>query len=561
MNEMGVKLQAQALGLKAGIKSALLMAGMTFSLFSSAAEYYVDQAGGDDGNDGGRAAPFRTILHAVKAAGAGDTVHLVPGDKPWRESVALNTHPTWYHKGGEPGKPLTIDGHGSWITGADPCPPEGWKKEPDGVWSHSGMEYSGFMVVDGRLENQISDIDVLEPGELCYQGWANRLYFRVVEKQPMPAVEIGQPGGKSISIPPKDWQFAGRPGVNRYCGTAPKPDEIKLPAWVKIDGKDSTLAKARERLKPGQFTIAEKTLFFRPPEGKTPAEMNLQAVVRANGVLMSGSTSHVAIRNFNVRHVSNDGYNIHGGCKDISFSNCNAEDCGDEGFSSHDDCETLLDGALYRNCDNGIMNVNRASSVTRNVIIADCRSIGYGGQEQSRHEVENLVLVDNPGQISCTNLKGLNVLVVNTTKGPSNTALGLAGECSLEKVTVVGLHKYRLLQLFGAHKADLERCRLESPGAIHIRDNDPGILHIKDCLFNPDTVLEWGAAQPFKRMKLKDAAKDASLPFSGAGFIEKPLLETLTDGIRPQAAPADSGCDAELVGRFLDYMAKKRIRQ
>ena len=68
----------------------------------TAADYYVSQTG-DDAKDGSQAAPFKTILHAVKAAGAGDTVHLVPGDQPWRESVALNTHPTWYHKGGEPG--------------------------------------------------------------------------------------------------------------------------------------------------------------------------------------------------------------------------------------------------------------------------------------------------------------------------------------------------------------------------------------------------------------------------------------------------------------------------
>jgi hypothetical protein len=524
----------------------------------TAAEYYVSQTG-DDAKGGSQAAPFKTILHAVKAAGAGDTVHLVPGDQPWRESVVFNTHPTWYHKGGEPGKPLTIDGHGSWISGADICPSKDWKKEGDGVWTHSGMAYSGFMVIEGRLENQVSDIDVTEPGELCYQGWANRLYYRVRDnRSPMPTIELGQPDGSILTIEPKDWQYAGRPGFNRYCGSTPKPADIKPPTWLKIDGKESKLACARERLAPGKFTIADKTLYFRPPEEKLPGEMSIEAVVRENGVALGGSTSHVVIRNFNVRHVYNDGYNIHGGCKKIVFNNCNAEDCGDEGFSSHDNCETLLDGAIFLRCDNGLNNVNHSVSVTRNIIIANCRSLGYQGQEQSLHEVENLILIDNPGQISCPNFTGRNILIVNTPTGPAGTAINPAGKSSLDRVTVVGRHG-RLMHLYGSQQVDLTCGRFESKdGFIHIRDNDPGILRIKESLFQPGTVLEWGAKQPFKRMNLADAAKDPSLSFSGAGIVEKPLLEALTRGERPEVIPKDSGCTAELIERYLDFMAKNK---
>ena len=545
-----------AAALNSVIKCALLVAGMTFSHLSPAAEYYVDQATGDDAKDGSQAAPFKTILHAVKRAGAGDTVHLVPGDQPWRESVVFNTHPTWYHKGGEPGKPLTIDGHGSWISGADLCPSKDWKKEDDGVWSHTGMAYSGIVVIEGRLEGQVTDMDVLEPGELCYQGWANRLYYRVRDnRSPMPAIEIGQPDGTSISIAPKDWQYAGRPGINRYCGTTPKPDIIKAPTWIKIDGKESPLVKARARLVPGKFTVADKTLFFRPPAGKSPAEMKIEAAVRINGITIAGSTSHVIIRNINVRHVYDDGYNIHGGCKDVSFYNCNAEDCADQGFSSHDDCETLVDGAVYTRCMDGVLDVNRSNSTFRNVIVAYNRRGGLGGSEQSRHQLENVILIDNG--LGGPNLVGRNILIVNTPGGPAGTAINPAGKSSLEQVTVVGQHG-KLMHLYGAEQLDLASGRFDNDGLIHIRGNDPGILRIKDSLFQPGTVLEWGEKQPFKRMKLADAAKDPALSYSGGGVSEKPLLEALTRGERPAVIPKDFGCTAELIGRYLEFMAKNK---
>ncbi len=62
-----------------------------------------------------------------------------------------------------------------------------------------------------------------------------------------------------------------------------------------------------------------------------------------------------------------------------------------------------------------------------------------------------------------------------------------------------------------------------------------------------------------KHMKLADAAKDPALSFAGAGIIEKPLLEALTRGERPAVIPKDSGCTAELIERYLEFMAQNKV--
>jgi len=535
------------------------MTGFFMASNSFAADFYVSQSEGSDVGSGSKTSPFRSILHAVKAAGAGDTVHLLPGNEPWRESVRLYTHPKWYHPGGEPGNPLVIDGHGAWITGADPCPPEDWTQEADGVWSHHGMVYTPFLVIDGELQRQLDDLQAAEPGELVYQEKANRLWFHSRPGQPMPTVEIGQPDGTRLIIDPKDWQYAGIPGMVRYCGTTPPKEEIQEPTSVKIAGEERRLVRARERLSPGQFTVVDSVLYFNPPEGKRPDEMNLEAVIRENGVSFGGQISHVVIRNLNIRHVANDGYNIHGKCKDLAFYNCNAEDCGDEGFSSHDDCETLLDGAVYRGCDNGIMNVNRAKSITRNVIIANSRSVGYGGQQESQHYVENLILLDNPNQLTSPTLSGRNILILNTVGGAARTAVSLGGVCHLKQLTVLGDYPDHLLKLYGVEKATLIGSRFENAGILHIRSDDLSILDVVDSIVSPDTLIEWGNQQPFKRSLIADADKDPRLPFAGFQLIERPLLQNLIRGTRPESIPKDSGCTPELIERYLEYMKEASL--
>lgn len=90
-----------------------------------AADLWVNSEKGDDKADGATS-PVRTIARAISLAKAGDTVHLSPG--AYYESVNL------VNKKGEPGKPITVDGHGAWIDGSDPVKADEWESLGNGLY-------------------------------------------------------------------------------------------------------------------------------------------------------------------------------------------------------------------------------------------------------------------------------------------------------------------------------------------------------------------------------------------------------------------------------------------
>ena len=91
------------------------------------------------------------------------------------------------------------------------------------------------------------------------------------------------------------------------------------------------------------------------------------------------------------------------------------------------------------------------------------------------------------------------------------------------------------------------------------RDADPRILppRIQNSVFHSNTVVERSTGQPSTSLKLVDAARDKTLPFSGPGLIGTPRLEALRRGERPAIMPRDSGCDTELIERFLEFTGKR----
>jgi hypothetical protein len=523
--------------------------------FAFATEFHVDPMNGSDTNSGlsqkkGQSGdgPFATINRAIRTAGAGDVIHLVPGGVPVRQMADF-----YEHKGGEPGKPLVLDGHGVTLVGDDPCPAEGWEAFNATTWMRRDILSNGFLLMNGRMVPMTRNADVLQPGEVCYDPILFNRLFMIPPTNGIPAMEAGFPDGEVRKIEPSRWQPGGVGAAKRY-------DLGKPPAWVRINGADVLLVRARDRLPEDNWTVDEQTLYVRPPADKPLKELVLSCVVRGNGVQMNGSTAHVLVRNLNVQHVYNDGFNIHGRVTDAVFSNCNARQCGDEGFSAHDACETTLDGAFYEECDNGIANVNTEGfSTTRNVIVRNSRSVGYllETKGNAHHVLSDSIFIDNPNQLSVGGVEAENILIVRSGRAVKpSSALNCGPGTRLKQVTALG--NTALLRAEAGASVTIQRSLFGSGQAgVHVRVPDPAaILDLSDTIFGIGLTMEWGTQYPWKKQPMEDWLKTAS----STGKIEKVRvgdlsgLDALRNGFMPPPRGDGLGCSTTLMARALPYL-------
>ncbi len=123
----------------------------------------------------------------------------------------------------------------------------------------------------------------------------------------------------------------------------PKPEELVAGqfAWVKADEKTGWLYV----------------------KGSTSG---LEWSVRTAGVATSGINRNITIRNLNTRHALNDGFNIHGDCREFHCFNITGHENFDEGFSAHDTCTVWVTNGKFRGNDNAVADVNFADSYYTN---------------------------------------------------------------------------------------------------------------------------------------------------------------------------------------------------
>ncbi len=295
----------------------------------------------------GKDAP--TIAHAIKAAQPGDSIHLEP--KIYRDYAGF------YGKKGEPGKPITLDGHGATLEGSDPLDPAQWKEVSPGLFAADNLLPSlndaligrWFFLFDGRMQLM------------------NRT-------------------SKGRSAPFK------------------KPGELQPGEW--------TFVKDPAREKPPSKQIYG-TFFVRLAPGTKLADAGIFVPVRSAGVQFSGDNAHLVIKNITATHPYNDGFNIHGDCRDCVFENIHAIECGDDGISAHESAQYRVDGLVSIGNSTGITDTGTAQTSYRNIYLA--RNIGF-----------DLYFLDE-GRYSI-----INAMVLSSAQNPLTITGRATGDCRMK---------------------------------------------------------------------------------------------------------------------------------
>jgi hypothetical protein len=303
-------------------------------------DLYADPAIGDDRADGlapgprGASGPVRTIARGIKLAMPGDTVHLAP--VTFRESVIF------HDRHGEPGRPITLDGHGATIEGSDPLNPADWEQISPGLYRNDRLVRPDLLTRDNAI---IGRWFFLFDGRMNHMGRTS----------------------KGPSRPLK------------------RPEDLAPGEWTIVPG--------------------DHAFYIRIDPSRTLADCKIAAPLRSSAVVVSGHCSHIIVRNLTGTHVQNDGYNIHGVTRDAEFRDIAAIECGDDGFSAHDDCQVRVDGFRSVGNSTGITNTGHSRSENRRVWIQDCLGFdlyvfdeGYRDEDprgSNRHSVVDSVIVSS----------------------------------------------------------------------------------------------------------------------------------------------------------------------
>jgi hypothetical protein len=274
----------------------------------------------------GKDAP--TIHNAIKIAVAGDTIHLEP--KVYRDYAGF------YGKKGEPGNPVTLDGHGATLEGSDPVDPAKWREVSPGLFANDD------------LLPDLSDAVI------------GRWFFLFDGKM----------------------QHMGRTSKGRQAPLK-TPNELQAGEW--------TFVRDPSREKPPSKAIFG-TFYLKVAAGQTLAEAKVFAPVRSAGVQMSGDNAHLVIKNLTATHPYNDGFNIHGDCRDVVFENIRAIECGDDGISAHETAEYRVDGFVSIGNSTGICDTVAAKTSYNRVFITDCIGYDLFFLDHGRYKLTNAVI-------------------------------------------------------------------------------------------------------------------------------------------------------------------------
>ncbi len=299
---------------------------------AKARDLHVDPAIGDDSNDGSTS-PLKSIRQAIRIAKAGDTIHLKP--------VVYYQYAGFYGKRGEPGNPITLDGHGATLEGSEPILPASWTEVAPGLFKNDQLMPT-------------LNLATLWRWFFLFDGEINRM-GRVLKGKSEPFL-------KPAELKPGEWTFVG--------------NHKKLEG-----GSDSDKAR-------GSFFIKIK------PE-QTLKQANIRFPIRSAGVQFSGENTHLVIRNLTATHQYNDGFNIHGDCRDVVFENIQAIECGDDGISAHETAKYRVDGFVSIGNGTGICDTGSSQTSYNNLFIADCVGVDLYFLHNGTYSISNAIVLSS----------------------------------------------------------------------------------------------------------------------------------------------------------------------
>jgi hypothetical protein len=306
----------------------------------NARDIHVDPALGDERATGlaEKAAegngPVKTIARGLFLAKPGDTIHLAP--------VVFKEAAVFYKRFGEPGKPITLDGHGATLDGGEPIDPAAWTEISPGLFRNDQML--------PRLDD----------------GLVGRWFFLWDGKMN----HMGRTS-KGTSAPLK------------------KPEDLQAGEW--------TFVKDESRKLPNSLQIFG-AFYLKLPPGQKLANARIVMPVRSAGVQFGGDNRHLVIRNLTATHVYNDGFNIHGHCEDVLFENIRAIECGDDGISAHETAQYRVEGFVSIGNSTGICDTGASVTSYNRVFIKDCLGHDLYFLDNGRYTVTNAVVLSSAGR-------------------------------------------------------------------------------------------------------------------------------------------------------------------
>lgn len=307
-------------------------------------DIYVDYSKGKRNNAGSKDAPLDTVDTAFKKVAAGDTIYILPQDKPIRGFISIDKD-----LGGTPSAPITIDGMNNIFTGEVPLKAKEWKEVFPGLFCRKFVStpnnntrlyliHNGKAVRMGRFTKgdgsaPLKPLAELQPGE-----------WTIIDANPSEEKRGNDKG---------DYEFYVKLGEGEKTLADGKWGEPKFMCGVKINGRCNKKC---------------------PKNCKEPHVAN------------------IIIKNVIATHVWNDGFNFHLNVGNLKIENCAAVECGDDAISAHNNVQFEAKNFVSIRNSSAICHIGNAHCTHENFYVEDSLGTDFNPQGQSINIIKDLFI-------------------------------------------------------------------------------------------------------------------------------------------------------------------------